>query len=55
MRVTLLILVALTRFKGRAADHDSAGRAYYASGEFGKAAALFQVSCNTNNDAEACY
>jgi hypothetical protein len=33
----------------------TAGRAFYAEAEFGKAAPHFRVPCNTDNDAEACY
>ena len=58
LKVTLLILAAVAGFSGRAAGLDSgffAARTYYADGEFRKAAAVFQMSCKANNDAEACY
>ena len=58
MRLRLSILVALTSLYAQADDRDgeiAAGRRYYAEAEFKKAAARFEVLCNSNNDAEACY
>jgi hypothetical protein len=58
LKVTLLILAAVAGYSGRAAGLDSGfftARTYYADGEFGKAAASFQMSCKVNNEAEACY
>jgi tetratricopeptide (TPR) repeat protein len=59
MKVNLLILTVLAGFGGRAAGQGpefAAGRAYYAEGEFKKAAEHFQLALATNpNDAESCY
>ncbi len=55
----MLVLVMLACLGGQAAGQQSefaAGRAYYAQGEFRKAAAHFQLALKTNpNDAEAYY
>ena len=59
MNTRLAIVMLLGAFAARAAGptHDlAAGRAYYAAGEFRKAAAQFRQAVRANpGDAEACY
>ena len=57
MRLSLCIVMALT-LTAQAAERNrafEAGRDYYMLADFKKAAAFFQVFCNTKDDAEACY
>ena len=59
MKPILIVPIVLAGFGGQAAGQASefaAGRAYYAGGEFGRAAAHFRLALKAHpNDAEACY
>ena len=58
MKLRIWIVVALTAIGSQAAERNrdlAAGRDLYAAAEFRKAAVRFQLSCNTDNNAEACY
>lgn len=58
MKSTIWTVIALAAICAHAAERTTefaAGRDYYAAAEFGKAANRFRFSCDTANDAEACY
>ena len=58
MRVHLAIVIALTALCAPAAERNPAlvsARDHYANADFRRAAAGFQLLCNINKDAEACY
>ena len=58
MKLTMWALLAGTALCMQAAEPNrkfATGREYYSAAQFGKAASLFQVSCNHDSDAEACY
>ena len=59
MKLNMLVLMLLAGFGGQAASQQSefaTGRAYYAEGEFRKAAAHFQLALKTDpNDAGSYY
>jgi len=58
MKFTMWVVLAGTALCMQAAEPNrefATGREYYTAAEFGKAASLFQVSCNRDGEAEACY
>jgi hypothetical protein len=58
MKLFFFIVVGLSVLSAQAAEQNrefDSGRDYYASADFKKAASLFKIACDTNNDAEACY
>ncbi len=58
MKLTICLVLAGTALCVQAAEPNrdvKAGRDYYTAAEFGKAAGVFQIPCNSDDDAEACY
>ena len=58
MKLLFSILAGLAALSAQAAEQNREfdnGRDYYANADFKKAASLFKIACDTNNDAEACY
>jgi len=58
MKLTVSILIAFAGLHAQTASRSrefATGRDYYAATDFKKAAAYFQVRCESDGDAEACY
>jgi hypothetical protein len=58
MKLRIWIILALAVLGSQAAERNrelAAGRDLYAAAEFRRAAVSFQIPCNTDHDAEACY